>query len=133
MTARTVVKRLDGISFEVDGRSHLYESTEVLPILYDHGRKSEESYDLTEERARLSHHQANIAALDEKVKEKTLIPADVVLRRWADVAANVRARLLSIPSQLAVAVENLPREEVEKKTRELIVNALEELKGGAEY
>ena len=97
------------------------------------GRSGAGDFDLTEERARLAHHQANIAALDEKVKEKHLIPSEVVLSRWVDIAANVRARLLSIPPQLAATCVNLPREEIEKRAVDLIRTALEELANEPQY
>ena len=97
------------------------------------GRSGGGEFDLTEERARLAHHQANIAALDEKVKEKTLIPADVVVDRWQQIAANVRARLLALPPQLGATCANLGTADVERKANDLIRQALEELAGEPEY
>lgn len=97
------------------------------------GRSGGGEYDLTEERARLAHHQANIAALDEKIKEKHLIPVDVVVARWQDILTNVRARLLSIPTQLAATCADEPRTVVEKKANELIKTALEELSTNVDY
>lgn len=97
------------------------------------GRSGGGEYDLTEERARLAHHQANIAALDEKIKEKHLIPVDVVVARWQDILTNVRARLLSIPTQLAATCAEAPRIVVEKKANELVKTALEELSANVDY
>lgn len=48
--------------------------------------KGGEVYDKQVEHARLLHHQANIAALDEEVKRKTLIPEAVVLDRRQSLA-----------------------------------------------
>lgn len=87
-----------------------------------------EVYDKQIEHARLLHHQANIAALDEEVKKKTLIPEHVVLDRWQGIAANIRARLLSIPSQLASQCADSPRQDVERKAADLIRQALDELR-----
>lgn len=109
----------------IDYCSHLREKAA--------GRSGGGEYDLTEERARLAHHQANIAALDEKVKEKTLIPADIVVTRWQDILTNVRAKVLSIPTQLAATCAESPRQVVEKKATQLVKTALDELSDSVEY
>lgn len=128
---RTIKARLADIDPEPGSkRAMLYWTVDALPRLYD---REGSVYDTDKERARLLHHQANIAALDEKVKEKSLIPADVVLSRWQDIAANVRARLLSIPSQLAATCANQDRDKVEDKAASLIRQALEDLASEPEY
>ena len=66
-----------------------------------HQPKSGVDLDITEERARLTHHQANIAELDEQVQRGDLIPADVVERVWSDMVASFRAKVLSIPTKAA--------------------------------
>jgi len=82
----------------------LYESHDALPALYC---RTGESYDLTEERARLAFHQANMAARNEEI----LAGKYVSIEECADIVgqdyANVRARLLAIPSKAApeLAVE----------------------------
>jgi len=90
-------------------------------------------YDEKLERARLLHHQANIAALDEAVKQKKLIPADVVLDRWDQIGGNVRAKLLSLPTQLAATCAGLPRDEIEEKAADLIRQALDDLSTDPDY
>jgi len=90
-------------------------------------------YDLVEERARLAHHQANIAALDEKVKAGELIPAGVVLEAWQNIFANVRARLLAIPTALAGTCVNATREEVSAAAMKMIRQALSELSENVDY
>jgi phage terminase Nu1 subunit (DNA packaging protein) len=90
-------------------------------------------YDEKLERARLLHHQANIAALDEAVKQKRLIPADVVLDRWDQIGGNVRAKLLSLPTQLAATCAGLSRDEIEEKAGDLIRQALDELSADPAY
>lgn len=107
----------------------MYRTAEVLPLIYD---REGSVYDTDKERARLLHHQANIAALDEKVKEKLLIPADVVLSQWQDIAATIRTRLLGIPVQLAATCVNSPRKDIEERATLIIRQTLEEL-AGAEY
>lgn len=91
------------------------------------GRSGGGEFDLTEERARLSHHQANMARMDEQIKDGTLIPASTVLTEWQNTAASVRAKLLSLPSRLAVTCPGGTTEEIEAKSDELIREVLEEL------
>ena len=44
------------------------------------------SGDVNEERARLIHHQANLASLEEDVKQGKLIPADEIEKEWVDMS-----------------------------------------------
>ena len=90
-------------------------------------------YDEKLERARLLHHQANIAALDEQVKSRKLIPAEIVLSRWESIAGNVRARLLGLPNKLAAACAGLSRDDIEIKATDLIRQALDELSSDPDY
>lgn len=88
-------------------------------------------HDLTEERARLAHHQANLAAMDEEVKRKNLIPVEVVTAEWCNQAANIRAKLLNLPGRGAVAVAGMGTvQEIEKELRTLVYDALRELAAG---
>lgn len=61
-------------------------------------------YDYDAERARLTHHQANIAALDEAKRRGELIPAEDVAREWADMVGRCRSKLLALPARLAARV-----------------------------
>lgn len=89
-----------------------------------------QAYDLEAERARLAHHQANLAAMEEDVKRKSLIPADVVKSEWCTQAANIRAKLLNLPGRGAVKVAGLDSvQEIEKELRALVYEALRELAG----
>lgn len=123
---RRIVKRtLADMEPEKVGRSHLYPTAEALPRLY--ARDAGNVYDISQERARLLHHQANLASMDEAVKDGTLIPATVVEDKWISAVLNARSRLLSIPTQLAATCADMPRAEVEKKAKEIVYLALEEL------
>ncbi len=97
------------------------------------GRSGGGDYDLTEERARLAFHQANIASLDEQVKAKKLIPFDVVVERWQHVLTNFRAKALSLPSSLAAVAAHAPKEDVHKAAEKLIKEMLEELAVDIDY
>lgn len=64
------------------------------------GRSPEDAdYDLTEERARLAYHQANLAEIDEQMKRGDVVPADAVQRAWDELVTRFRARILSIPTK----------------------------------
>ncbi|QXP89116.1 hypothetical protein [Methylococcus capsulatus] len=90
-----------------------------------------QSYDLEAERARLAHHQANLASMEEQTQRAELIPADVVKERWCTLAANVRAKLLNLPGRGAVKVAGLESvQEIEKELRALVYEALSELAAG---
>lgn len=96
------------------------------------GRASSEEgeYDLVAERARLAHHQANIAALDEDVKRKTLIPAEQVKAKWQDMKASARARLLALPTRVAASCVGREEVEIERMAREIVNQALDEMARG---
>mgnify|MGYP003586346038 CR=1 FL=1 len=83
-------------------------------------------YDYDQERARLTHHQANAAALEEQTKQGRLIPADLVKQTWSDLIMAARARLLALPSKLAGCAGSDPAE-VEAQARAIVYEALREL------
>ena len=87
-----------------------------------------EVYDLNAEKARLTYHQANISALDEEIKRKNVIPADIVEEHWENLVANARAKLLNLPGRLATKVVGAATiQDAEREARELIHEALQEL------
>ena len=93
------------------------------------GRKGETGdHDLTDERARLAHHQANNEALKEQINKGELIKAEDVINQWAERISNARSKLLMIPPRTAPkALRAKTVKEVEKLMKDAIVNALEEL------
>lgn len=89
-----------------------------------------ESYDLQAEKGRLTFHQANIAALEEEIKRKNVIPADVVQWHWENMVSNARAKLLNLPSRVApIAMSASTIQEIEQMVRDLIHEALTEMAG----
>lgn len=107
-------------------RSPEVESTQALPLIYG----VDNDYDYDTEKARLTHHQANIASLEEEIKRKNLLPADVVQSHWESLAANTRGKLLNIPGRLANSVMGTETvQEAERAAMELVREALEELSG----
>ena len=92
------------------------------------GRKGEQNnYDLVKERARLAFHQANLAALDEKAREKTLIEYEAVVAEWQRILIGVRNRMLALPSRLASVCGNLPPKDIQREADAIIREALTEL------
>jgi phage terminase Nu1 subunit (DNA packaging protein) len=52
---------------------------------------SKSSPDINNERARLVHHQANLAALEEETRRSKLIPADEINSEWDEMTSIMRA------------------------------------------
>lgn len=85
------------------------------------------AYDYDAERARLTHHQANSAELEEAAKRGRLIPADQVRTTWSDLIASAKARLMSLPSRLASSCSGKGAVEIEAEARGIVYEALTEL------
>lgn len=84
--------------------------------------------ELNAERARLAHHQANKAALDEAETRGELLRADVVAQEVDNAFARVRARLLSLPAKLApVVLGSTNLVEVKNSIEAGVFEALDEL------
>lgn len=87
-----------------------------------------EAYDYESERARLTHHQANNAAIDEQIKRGELIPAEIVKSVWLGMITACRAKLLSAPVKLAPQLAELvDAKEVELLLVDVIREALAEI------
>ena len=82
-------------------------------------------------RAKKEGHLAKLAELEEKTATGELVKADDVLKEWQNVIANVRARLLSLPSKLAAQGYGArSRGDLQRLLTEGINEALAELAGG---
>lgn len=91
---------------------------------------SGESYDLNAEKARLTYHQANISALEEEIKRKNVVPAEVVQDHWEAMVGNAKAKLLNLPGRLAATTVGVATvQDAERAARDLINEALMELSG----
>ena len=83
---------------------------------------------LEEEKIRLTSAQADDKELDVAQKRGELLPRDIVVVAWQGQKANMKAKLLNIPSKLAPLIVGEDSIEVIKdKAQELIYEALEEL------
>ena len=123
---RRIRKELGDLKAEQGPKSAiLYESTEALPVLY---MGEGEHLDANKERARLTHHQANLAELDERTKRGELVPMDTVVSEVSEACSNMRAKLLNLPPKMAavvVAMDDL--HEVQTVLESGVVEALAEL------
>jgi len=92
------------------------------------GRGSNGDYELTEERARLAHHQANKTALEEEVLKGDLIPADEVFAKWEKMVSSFRAKMLAMPTKTSHLLINISDfGEAENILKTHIYEALKEL------
>jgi phage terminase Nu1 subunit (DNA packaging protein) len=81
-------------------------------------------YDLDSERGRLTHHQANLAALDEANLRDDLIPAELVERTWTEIAGRLAQRLEAVIPRIAERIGP----QAEGAVRAVIDEALDELR-----
>ena len=117
-----------GMTPIVEGRSHLYESREVAPLLFD--ALNPDELDLSKERARLAHHQANKTSLEEDTLRKRLLAADEVAQTWTEMVGAARAKLLAMPQRIAqIAIAGNTIREIEESVRNEVYGALSELAG----
>ncbi len=84
--------------------------------------------DINNERCRLIHHQANLAALDEETRRSKLIPADEINSEWAEMTSIMRAKITPIPKQVAaVGCGITDYNEGEALVKKLVNDVLDEL------
>jgi phage terminase Nu1 subunit (DNA packaging protein) len=89
---------------------------------------SKSNSDINNERTRLIHHQANLAALDEETRRSKLIPADEINSEWAEMTSIMRAKITPIPKQVAaVGCGITDYNEMEALVKDLVHEALDEL------
>jgi phage terminase Nu1 subunit (DNA packaging protein) len=67
---------------------------------------------LTAERARLAREQADGHALKNAVSRGELLPAERVTATWRATLADVRARMLAVPSRVGARLGHLTRDDV---------------------
>jgi phage terminase Nu1 subunit (DNA packaging protein) len=70
---RTIKTRIERLTPIKEGSATLYETRDALALMY-RADQGEKLFDLEQERARLSHHQANREALKEGIERGELIP-----------------------------------------------------------
>jgi len=108
----------------------MYETIEALPLLYLQPGDGD-TFDLTTERARLAHHQANKAALEAGLLAGSLVEIEAVADIVGAEYANVRSKLLVIPSKAAPQVIGLSIAAAKALLDDMIFEALDELAADA--
>ena len=108
----------------------MYESREALPMLYVTG----DTLDPRQEQARLNHHRANLAALDERKAKGELIEVEEVAEIVGADYANLRAKLLAMPTKGSPELLGIEDIAVAHSIVErLVVDALKELTADEVY
>lgn len=123
---RTIKPLILALQPVIDGRSHLYETRDALPLIY--GTDSDKTYVLEEERARLAHHQANNEALKEAENRGDLIRSDDVRELLNNMIMATKAKLLALPHRMisqVIAAEST--KEIEETLKSEVHVILKEL------
>ena len=116
------------------GTSNQYDTEDVIKWLVS--REIEkltvtddgQVFDLDAERSRLTHHQANKTALEEKTLKGELIPAEEVFSKWEKMVSGFRAKMLSMPTKTSHLLVNVQEfDEIESILKSHIYEALKEL------
>ncbi|UYM14269.1 terminase small subunit [Endozoicomonas euniceicola] len=106
-----------------------YDSTLVIQWLIDREIQKltkEGDYDSEEERARLLHHQANLAELKEEEERNRLVPADQVDRLWGSLLLTFRTRMLQVPKSVVTRIIG------ETDEQKVVAELTDEIKQGLE-
>ncbi len=107
----------DGTGFDVKASVRaIYAKSQAVAA----GRGGAEAVaDLTLERARLAHHQANLAEVKHQMQQGELVRAEDVERVWADHIRKVRSAILAVASRLGQVLGHLGPMELRVIDREL--------------
>lgn len=116
---RTIQKRLTDLK---PVEEYSYASKEALTAIYNPS-----ALDAVQERAQLDRARRELVELQKAEKIGELIPAEKVSAYWNRQAGNVRAKLLNLPGRLAATIPCDNPIEIEKATRVLVYEALQEL------
>ena len=87
-------------------------------------------YDLEAERARLTKNQADKAAIDVGIARGELVESAVMALFWGEMIGALRAKILAIPSKLAVECLGMEtKQDIEQAAMSVVREALDELAG----
>jgi phage terminase Nu1 subunit (DNA packaging protein) len=91
------------------------------------GRSGNGEINLVDERARLAHHQANLAAIEQSVREGELVRVADVLEESRQIAEIAKSHWLAFPSRIAaVLVQQEGEREIERALRDGVQSMLHE-------
>jgi len=124
---RTIGKRLEGLEpAKIVRKAKHYASSDALKAIYL-GSDTGEALDLNQQSARLKRAQADKTEIEVSILKGDLITGEQAKARWADMVTSMRAKMLGLPSKLAVRVTGLSMREVETESRDLVFEALQAL------
>lgn len=113
--------------------AHDLHSWALRKRLSDMGIDGSQAYVFETERARKTHHEANLASIEEERQRGNVIPADVVIETWCDRAAAMKSRLLSLPTKMAYQLSTISDlKTIESILRTQVTEALQELSEGSQ-
>lgn len=126
-TRRTILNKcIDLTKTKGEGRSHLFESQDALPLILGVGKTDKKT--LETERTRLASAQAEKTELEVQVIKGNLIPSESVELVVNNMIAAFKAKMLSLPTKAAPVVINMAdTAECEGVLKEYVYEALEEL------
>lgn len=121
---RRITTALADLKHEKGGKgAKLYESADALLALF-----TGSSFDDKKERGRLTHHQANLAGLQEDELRGELVRVEDVEKVVGDHVAACRAKLLNLPAKVTPLVLGMETpEEVTATLESVLWEALAEL------
>ena len=112
------------------GRGWEYTVKEVSDWLRGRDIEASGILDLSQERAKLTHLQAEKVSLELEQQRGNLLPVEMVTLCWQAMLSNCRAKLLALPPKAAIVVSASTNYlEIEGAVRNLVYEALTELAG----
>ena len=115
MDRRSLARRLEGLApIEEKKGAKRTERFYRLAAVFAHLSRTDESeaLDLNQERARLTKLQAEKVALELAETRGEVVRMSLVVPHWQGIVANMRARLLALPSRAAIEIASDQREVV---------------------
>ena len=134
LTRQVVAKKLRGLEHGTGKYgAKLYESAQVLPILYEIDNL-DRSVDLNQARARLAEKQMEKIDFELDLKRGGFIPFNEILEAGSRIFTSFRTRLLSIPTKGAPRIAGIDDPiEVQEIFEEYLLEALNELEDLREF
>ena len=120
---RVIKKRLASVKpVRKEGRSFLYDSAEVLPVLYEAEARPTNAANLTAERARLTKAQADRQEMQLATEREEVAPVVLLERALARGGTMIVAKLEAIPPMIrkrAPSLDALTLRAIERDLAEL--------------
>ena len=126
-----VIRRLkDKIKPIMKGKAKIYDSVIALPILLmgSKGQDGENLYNYNAEKARATHHEANIKSMNEDLLSGETVKTEEVQEVWSLMTSNWKAKMLSLPSNVVMELARTKEKaEIMKILKESINDTFVEL------